>query len=285
MLWCCPRLHSLALIECVGPFSSAMLNAPEGQHCCCHRKPQGSLLVMEPISHGGEPRNSDILLDDPETRGYSPEQPTASSSPSAVPGTAGSSMPQNGDCHRCHCALRPGRWAMTELQLRGTGILLSDVDLSALIGHPPGPPLHTALSPDVNGNWLYVAPSQWKTGGLHTLALTGLPLVSDVFLWSLGRCQGSTLGHLCLERCGSAAMESKGPSSRVTSALSLRGHEETAGDNTTGMASFASRGVSQFGMGISEDGIRELLRACPALLNLRLRNCCKASQSQALVIF
>lgn len=117
---------------------------------------------------------------------------------------------------------------MTELQLRGGNISLTNNDLNALIGVP--------------------AAKGQGSGGLHTLALSGLPLVSDAFLWYLGRQHANSLRHLKLERCGSAPRShSVGPSPAC-------------------------------GLGLSEAGLLELLALCRGLRSLSLRRCCQVGR-------
>ena len=253
-----------------------MLRCPEGEICSCNGQGQHSLSLDQSTPRGsisGSPTDPWVLGYCQSESSSRVSQPNNDSVASEGCCGVGARL-QDAELHRCRCALRPGRWAMTDLQLRGTGILLADVDLSALIGRPmeSSPLPHPPPSRDSNGHCFHASQdSRQASRGLRSLALSGLPLISDVFLWSLGRCQGSNLEHLCLERCGSAKIKSE-PSSGDGRSLSIHDHGR-------GKTAFASWNVSQFGLGLTVDGIQEMLRACHGIRSLRLIHCCEASLS------
>ena len=184
---------------------------------------------------------------------------------------------------------------MSELQLRGAGIELTNLDLAALLSRSANkyglgtePNLSSlpqasreeemsdqVLNPALSGKGQSKgqAGNAWKeaplglpvTGllghgkGLTSLSLSGLPLVSDVFLWLLARHHGDTLAHLNLERCGISSRSS----------LTFR--------SLSAIEAVVSQSYPKppANLGLSKDGLLEMLQACKNLQSLRIHHCCE----------
>ena len=324
LLWHCVRVHRLALVQCVGPLSQAMLRAPRGLCRACSRAGEAGGTLHDASGIGvavaastGPARCSE---------GGGPKSGGVRHTPTSPPGTgqhpnpslgAGLQPPNSSSPGTCagQCALRPGRWRMTELQLRGNRIELTNVGLMSLIGKPPTralsppslppsppPPLSEGVSskgspdtvPDraaataaaiglaftsssahsVNGAAHCELPTSLPAGGLHTLDLAGLPLVSDTLLWYLAKHHSTSLEHLRLERCGMASR--KGTLTAPLRPRPAAGLGERL--QPPQRVSVSSLG-SPSGLGVSEAGVLELLSAACGLRHLSLRHCCKVGCS------
>ena len=237
MLRCCPKLHKLHIVQCVGPFGPGLVDGlPLPQHLqaqpLLQAPPQLSVSLgqQQPgSSSGGDSRPSASAVCSTATAIHlaGPELVTSLvAAAAAVAGPGSSSLPVHQGGADVPAAVQGGpsvlgvspwaslpypshRWPLTELHLSGGGgnVTLTDLHLQQLINSHQTPP-HTHTSTATSAGSSGSGSSSSSRGSLTCLGLVGFRTLSDSLCSYLLSHHAGSLQHLRLEYCGEAISSS-----------------------------------------------------------------------------